>query len=66
MKDKSKNKYVYGWTFYQNFGYGHGWEKVNYEDDREMMRINKKAYRDNDPYPLKVTYGRALNENRQV
>ena len=61
MPTTRKNKYLYGWKFYVNYGYGHGWEYEIFEETREGMRENRKACRESCPYPLKITYGRELN-----
>lgn len=53
------NKYIYGWKFYLN--YGRGWEYEIFEDTRAGMVENRKAYRENCQYPLKITRGRELN-----
>jgi hypothetical protein len=59
MKEKKKNKYVYGWKFYLN--YGQGWEYEIFEETRKGMLENKKAYQESCSYPLKITRGRELN-----
>ncbi len=53
------NKYLYGWKFYLN--YGQGWEYELFEDTLAGMRENRKAYRENCSYPLKITRGREIN-----
>lgn len=53
------NKYLYGWKFYLN--YGQGWEYEIFEETRKGMQENRKAYRENCPYPLKITRGREPN-----
>jgi hypothetical protein len=53
------NKYVYGWKFYVD--YGEGWEYENFEDTRKDMIENRRAYRENCAYPLKISRGRELN-----
>ena len=53
------NKYVYGWKFYVD--YGQGWEYENFEDNIKDMRENRRAYRLNCPYPLKISRGREPN-----
>lgn len=57
---KKLNKYLYGWKFYVN--YGQGWEYEIFEDTREGMIENRKAYRENCRYPLKITRGRETNQ----
>lgn len=42
------------WYFYVNYGYGDGWEHENTELTREAMKENRKAYRENCAYPLKI------------
>lgn len=56
---KRINKYLYGWKFYCN--YGQGWEYECFETTFDAMKENRKAYRDNSPYPLKITRGREVN-----
>lgn len=34
------------------------WEYETTEYSRDMMKVNKKAYKENSPYPLKVVRGR--------
>lgn len=53
------NKFLYGWKFYVN--YGLGWEYENFEDTFKGMCENRKAYRENCEYPLRITCGRELN-----
>lgn len=53
------NKYLYGWKFYVN--YGAGWEYECFELTRKEMIENRKAYRENCTYPLKVVRGREPN-----
>ena len=56
---KKINKYLYGWKIYVD--YGQGWEYVCFEDTYKGMKENSKAYRENCPYPVKVTKGREPN-----
>jgi hypothetical protein len=58
---KKNNKYIYGWKFYCD--YGQGWEYEVFEDTYAGMVENRKAYRENSPYPLKITKGRVPNDN---
>ena len=44
------------WRFYVN--YGGGWEHETTELTRAAMKENRKAYRDNCPYPLRIVKGR--------
>ena len=46
------------WRFYVNYGSGDGWEHEITELSREGMKENRRAYRENCPYPLKVVRGR--------
>lgn len=48
------------WLFFLN--YGQGWEHEITEDTREAMKENRKAYRENCPYPLRVIRRRVLPE----
>ena len=42
------------WEFHVNYGFGDGWEHEGTELTREAMRVNRKAYREDCPYPLKI------------
>ncbi len=53
------NKYLYGWRFYCD--YGQGWEYEIFEETRVGMLVNRMAYLENSPYPLKITRGRESN-----
>jgi hypothetical protein len=44
------------WRFWLN--YGQGWEHECTELTREAMRENRRAYRENCPYPLRIVKGR--------
>jgi hypothetical protein len=44
------------WRFFCN--YGQGWEHEITEYSRDAMKENKRAYLENSPYPLRVTFGR--------
>ncbi len=59
MKQKRITKWLYGWKFYCN--YGEGWEYECFELTRTEMKENRKAYRENSPYPLKISRGREIN-----
>ena len=61
MANNLPNKWLYGWKFYVH--YGQGWEYEIFEETREQMRENARLYRENCPYPLKITRGRELNPN---
>ena len=52
------------WRFYLN--YGQGWEHEITEYTREAMQENRKAYRDNCDYPLRVVRGRERIEQETV
>jgi hypothetical protein len=54
------NKFIYGWKFYSLVD--GKWEYETFETTYEMMRTNRKAYRENSPYPLKITKGREPND----
>ena len=56
---KTPNKFLHGWKFYVN--YGQGWEYEIFEETFEGMRENRKLYRENCPYPLRVSAGREIN-----
>lgn len=45
-------KTIDAWEFFVN--YGHGWESEIIELSRAAMLENRKAYRENCPYPLKI------------
>jgi len=59
MPTKNNNKFLYGWKIYVN--YGSGWEYECFELTRKELKENVNAYRENCPYPVKVTRGRELN-----
>lgn len=50
------------WKFFINYGYGHGWEHEITEYTRAEMKENRKAYRENCNYPLRIKFGRELIE----
>lgn len=54
-----KNKYLYGWKLYVNYGYG--WEYETFENSYSSYIENKKAYRENCNYPQKWSRARELN-----
>lgn len=58
------NKYLHGWKIYVN--YGNGWEYETFELTRKELRENVKAYRENCPYPIRVTRGREVNPDYTV
>jgi len=53
------NKWIYGWKFYVN--YGAGWEYETFEETRKKMIENRRQYRENCRFPLKISRGRELN-----
>lgn len=53
------NKYLYGWKLSVN--YGHGWEYEIFEETKAGYLENKKAYRENCPYPQRWVQSRELN-----
>jgi hypothetical protein len=52
------------WRFFCN--YGQGWEHEITEYTREAMKENRKAYRENSPYPLRIVRGRERIELKEV
>lgn len=44
------------WRFFVN--YGQGWEHEITEYSRDAMKENRKAYRENCAYPLRIVFGR--------
>jgi hypothetical protein len=44
------------WRFYLN--YGQGWEHEITEYTRAEMHVNRRAYRENCDYPLRIEFGR--------
>lgn len=57
------NKWLYGWKLYVN--YGQGWEYETFEATWKGYRENRKAYREECPYPQKWTQGRETNPDYQ-
>lgn len=54
------NKYLYGWKFYLDYGWG--WEYELFEETRKGMIQSRKDYRENAPqYPIKISWGREPN-----
>jgi len=51
------------WRFYCD--YGQGWEEEITEYTRTEMKVNRKAYLENSPYPLKIVKGRESLEARK-
>lgn len=60
-KTKRRNKYLYGWRLYVNYGYG--WQYEQFEATSAGYRENKKAYEENCPYPQRWRRGRELNND---
>lgn len=60
-----KRKTVDCWRFYVNYGYGHGWEHEHTELTRAGMKENRRLYRENCPYPLRIVFGRERIEAPQ-
>lgn len=62
-KKKKVNKYLYGWRFSVDYGYGDGFEYECFEDTYAGMIENRKAYRQNLPpgARLRIGQGRELN-----
>lgn len=44
------------WRVYVN--YGQGWEHEHTDTSREDMKVNRRAYRENCPYPIRIRKGR--------
>lgn len=59
MKKKKINKYLYGWKLYVN--YGQGWEYEVFCPNRKEMIADRKDYRENCEYPIKISRGRESN-----
>ena len=55
---KRKNKFLYGWKLYVN--YGNGWEYEIFETTFKGYRENRKLYQQNCDYPQKWSEGREL------
>lgn len=53
-----QRKTVDCWRFYVNYGAGDEWEHECTEFTRKAMQENRKAYRENCAYPLKIVKGR--------
>jgi len=60
---KRVNKYLYGWKIYVD--YGNGWEYECFETTYRGMKENRKTYRENCPYLIKITQGRETNPDYQ-
>ena len=56
---KRTNKWLYGYKLYVN--YGQGWTYEQFDETRTQFKENRKAYRENCPYPQKWSRGRELN-----
>ena len=59
MPEKKKNKYLYGWKLYVN--YGAGWEYETFNESFRDAKAEKKLYLENCNYPVKISQGRELN-----
>lgn len=46
------------WRFFVNYGHGHGWEHETTEFSLDAMREQRRAYRENCAYPLRIRRGR--------
>lgn len=60
---KKPTKYEYLWIIQGNYGYGygHGWEDLSAYENRKEMRVDLKAYHENEPqYPHRVINRRVL------
>lgn len=57
-----KRKTIDCWRFFLN--YGQGWEHEITEYSRAEMKENRKAYRENCPYPLRIRKGRERIESK--
>lgn len=56
---KKINKWLYGYKLYVD--YGQGWTYEQFDETRTQFKENRKAYRENCPYPQKWVRGRELN-----
>jgi hypothetical protein len=60
MTTKKKiNKWLYGWKLYVN--YGQGWEYELFEEIFKEGKQRAKKYRENTPYPVKLSSGKEPN-----
>lgn len=55
-----KNKWLYGWKLYVN--YGQGWEYETFEETFKAFKEQKEIYLANCPYPQRWCRGRVLND----
>ena len=42
------NKYIYLHVLQGNYGYGHGWEDLCASESRKEVRVDLKAYQENE------------------
>lgn len=56
---KTKNKYIYGYKLFVN--YGNGWEYETWENTLKEAKAQAKCYRENCSYPVKIGKSRELN-----
>lgn len=61
---RTVNKRLYGYALYVD--YGQGYEYGQFEPTRAEMLINRKAYRENCPYPQRWGRRRELNPEWQA
>jgi hypothetical protein len=60
METKKKNKYIYGYALYVNYGYG--WEYETFEYTRAAALAQLRCYRENCPqYAARIAPRRELN-----
>ena len=72
------NKYTYYKVIQGNYGYGHGWEDVDFhecdstgwinnDEDRQTLKYNVRAYRENEPqHQHRVIFRKELNKEVQI
>ena len=56
-----KNKYVYLFVLQGNYGY-HGWEDLTASENRQEVRDDLKAYRENEGGVYRIIRRRELNK----
>lgn len=56
-----KNKYVYLFVLQGNYGY-HGWEDLISSENRQEVRNDLKAYRENEGGIYRIIQRRELNK----
>jgi len=57
---KKQNKYIYLYVIQGKYGY-YGWEDLCQSESWKEARADLKAYRENEPYPLRMIERRELN-----